>query len=136
MESESHRIGLERYTGWRDTQAPHIAEETSSIITPTKPLQIFLNNLLSFTVFHVLWVQFHQNHPQLTFCILKLYLIYFNHIFLIHPTPPHSKKSSEKDGDLKIQVEKLWREVNALKEMQALQTGETRLISIRQEKKL
>lgn len=30
----------------------------------------------------------------------------------------------EKDGDLKSQVEKLWREVNALKEMQALQTGE------------
>jgi hypothetical protein len=31
----------------------------------------------------------------------------------------------EKDGDLKSQVEKLWREVNALKEIQALQTGET-----------
>ncbi|KAJ8785840.1 hypothetical protein J1605_006800, partial [Eschrichtius robustus] len=35
----------------------------------------------------------------------------------------HSKRRvKEKDGDLKIQVERLWREVNALKEMQALQT--------------
>uniref|UniRef100_A0A8C8Y2N2 C-type lectin domain family 3 member A n=1 Tax=Panthera leo TaxID=9689 RepID=A0A8C8Y2N2_PANLE len=35
----------------------------------------------------------------------------------------HSKRRvKEKDGDLKTQVEKLWREVNALKEMQALQT--------------
>ena len=54
----------------------------------------------------------------------------------IHPTPPHSKKSSEKDADLKTQVEKLWREVNALKEMQALQTGETRLTSTRWEERL
>ena len=71
------------------------------------------------------------------FCIPKLYLILFYLYFIliiccfIHPIPPHSKKSSEKDGDLKTQVEKLWREVNALKEMQALQTGETRLISTR-----
>ena len=122
---------------WRDRQAPHVIEETSSIITPTKPLQIFLNNLCSFIVFHVLWAQFHQNHPRLMFCILKLYLILFYLYFIliiccfIHPTPPHSKKSSEKDGDLKTQVEKLWREVNALKEIQALQTGETCLISTR-----
>ncbi|XP_028909043.1 C-type lectin domain family 3 member A [Ornithorhynchus anatinus] len=35
----------------------------------------------------------------------------------------HSKRRvKEKNGDLKTQVEKLWREVNALKEMQALQT--------------
>ncbi|KAK2490264.1 hypothetical protein MC885_013813 [Smutsia gigantea] len=35
----------------------------------------------------------------------------------------HSKRRvKEKDGDLKTQIEKLWREVNALKEMQALQT--------------
>ncbi|XP_004437145.1 C-type lectin domain family 3 member A [Diceros bicornis minor] len=35
----------------------------------------------------------------------------------------HSKRRvKEKDGDLKTQVEKLWREVNALKEMQALQS--------------
>ncbi|KAM9607467.1 C-type lectin domain family 3 member A [Trichechus inunguis] len=35
----------------------------------------------------------------------------------------HSKRRvKEKDGDLKTEVEKLWREVNALKEIQALQT--------------
>uniref|UniRef100_A0A2R8P8R5 C-type lectin domain family 3 member A n=2 Tax=Callithrix jacchus TaxID=9483 RepID=A0A2R8P8R5_CALJA len=35
----------------------------------------------------------------------------------------HSKRRvKEKDGDLKTQIEKLWREVNALKEIQALQT--------------
>ncbi|XP_043836043.1 C-type lectin domain family 3 member A [Dromiciops gliroides] len=35
----------------------------------------------------------------------------------------HSKRRvKEKTGDLRTQVEKLWREVNALKEMQALQT--------------
>ena len=45
-------------------------------------------------------------------------------MLFIPPTPPYPKIFSEKDGDLKIQVEKLWREVNALKEMQALQTGE------------
>lgn len=44
-------------------------------------------------------------------------------MLFVPPTPPHSKISPEKDGDLKTQVEKLWREVNALKEMQALQTG-------------
>ncbi|KAM4614589.1 C-type lectin domain family 3 member A [Discoglossus pictus] len=31
-------------------------------------------------------------------------------------------KDKEKDGDLKTQIDKLWREVNSLKEMQALQT--------------
>ncbi|KAG8437624.1 hypothetical protein GDO86_008367 [Hymenochirus boettgeri] len=31
-------------------------------------------------------------------------------------------KEKEKDGDLKVQIDKLWREVNSLKEMQALQT--------------
>ncbi|XP_073438867.1 C-type lectin domain family 3 member A [Dendrobates tinctorius] len=31
-------------------------------------------------------------------------------------------KEKEKDGDLKTQIDKLWREVNSLKEMQALQT--------------
>ena len=46
----------------------------------------------------------------------------------IPPTLPHPKISPEKDGDLKTQVEKLWREVNALKEMQALQTGKTQRI--------
>jgi hypothetical protein len=40
-----------------------------------------------------------------------------------YPTPPHQCPLA-KDDDLKSQVEKLWREVNALKEMQALQTGE------------
>ncbi|XP_004600567.1 C-type lectin domain family 3 member A [Sorex araneus] len=44
-----------------------------------------------------------------------------------HPARLKSRKHSkrrvkEKDGDLKTQVEKLWREVNALKELQALQT--------------
>uniref|UniRef100_G3TQQ1 C-type lectin domain family 3 member A n=1 Tax=Loxodonta africana TaxID=9785 RepID=G3TQQ1_LOXAF len=35
----------------------------------------------------------------------------------------HSKRRAKADdGDLKTQVEKLWREVNALKEIQALQT--------------
>lgn len=46
-------------------------------------------------------------------------------MLFIPPTLPHPKISPEKDGDLKTQVEKLWREVNALKEMQALQTGKT-----------
>lgn len=46
-------------------------------------------------------------------------------MLFIPPIPPHPKISPEKDGDLKTQVEKLWREVNALKEMQALQTGKT-----------
>ncbi|XP_029464028.1 C-type lectin domain family 3 member A [Rhinatrema bivittatum] len=31
-------------------------------------------------------------------------------------------KDKEKDGDMKTQIDKLWREVNSLKEMQALQT--------------
>ncbi|XP_072278861.1 C-type lectin domain family 3 member A [Pyxicephalus adspersus] len=31
-------------------------------------------------------------------------------------------KDKEKDGDLKTQIDNLWREVNSLKEMQALQT--------------
>ncbi|KAM8945343.1 C-type lectin domain family 3 member A [Pelodytes ibericus] len=31
-------------------------------------------------------------------------------------------KEKEKDGDLKTQIDKLWREVNSLKQMQALQT--------------
>ncbi|XP_053550768.1 C-type lectin domain family 3 member A [Bombina bombina] len=31
-------------------------------------------------------------------------------------------KDKEKNGDLKTQIDKLWREVNSLKEMQALQT--------------
>ncbi|CAH2324461.1 C-type lectin domain family 3 member A [Pelobates cultripes] len=31
-------------------------------------------------------------------------------------------KEKEKDGDLKTQIDKLWREINSLKEMQALQT--------------
>ncbi|XP_039359300.1 C-type lectin domain family 3 member A isoform X2 [Mauremys reevesii] len=35
----------------------------------------------------------------------------------------HSKRRvKEKDGDLKTQIDKLWQEVNSLKEMQALQT--------------
>nr|XP_033799532.1 C-type lectin domain family 3 member A isoform X2 [Geotrypetes seraphini] len=34
----------------------------------------------------------------------------------------HRSKDREKDGDLKTQIDKLWREVNSLKEMQALQT--------------
>ncbi|XP_048371360.1 C-type lectin domain family 3 member A [Sphaerodactylus townsendi] len=35
----------------------------------------------------------------------------------------HSKRRvKEKDGDLKSQIDKLWQEVNSLKEMQALQT--------------
>lgn len=46
-------------------------------------------------------------------------------MLFISPTPPRPKISPEKDGDLKTQVEKLWREVNALKEIQALQTGKT-----------
>ena len=123
--------------GWRDRQASQLTEAALSIITPTQPLQIFLNNLLPCIVFHVLRAQFHQNHLGLTFCISKLDLILFSLHFIliiccfIHPTPPHSKKSSEKDADLKTQVEKLWREVNALKEMQALQTGETHLTSTR-----
>ncbi|XP_031756639.1 C-type lectin domain family 3 member A isoform X2 [Xenopus tropicalis] len=32
------------------------------------------------------------------------------------------RRAKEKDGDLKTQIDKLWREVNSLKEMQALQT--------------
>lgn len=58
-----------------------------------------------------------------------LFWSYFNHMLFISPIPPHPKISPEKDGDLKTQVEKLWREVNALKEMQALQTGKTHLIN-------
>ena len=50
-------------------------------------------------------------------------------MLFISPILPHPKISPEKDGDLKTQVEKLWREVNALKEMQALQTGKTHLIN-------
>ncbi|XP_013912269.1 PREDICTED: C-type lectin domain family 3 member A [Thamnophis sirtalis] len=38
-------------------------------------------------------------------------------------TNKHAKrKVKEKNGDLKSQIDKLWKEVNALKEMQALQT--------------
>ncbi|XP_032086993.1 C-type lectin domain family 3 member A [Thamnophis elegans] len=38
-------------------------------------------------------------------------------------TNKHAKrKIKEKNGDLKSQIDKLWKEVNALKEMQALQT--------------
>lgn len=50
-------------------------------------------------------------------------------MLLILPVLKSTPNSSltEKDGDLKTQVEKLWREVNALKEMQALQTGKTPL---------
>ncbi|XP_063188751.1 C-type lectin domain family 3 member A isoform X2 [Chroicocephalus ridibundus] len=35
----------------------------------------------------------------------------------------HSKRRVKEKDDLKTQIDKLWREVNALKEMQALQTG-------------
>lgn len=45
---------------------------------------------------------------------------------------PHStlKFSPDKDGDLKTQIEKLWTEVNALKEIQALQTGKVQTFSV------
>lgn len=127
MESESHRIGLERYTGApprrRNFQYYYPHQTLTNL-----PEQLAFIHCFSCTLGSVSskspsdYVLYSENLS---------YFIYFNHIFLIHPTPPHSKKSSEKDGDLKIQVEKLWREVNALKEMQALQTGETRLISTR-----
>ncbi|KAJ1082582.1 hypothetical protein NDU88_002747 [Pleurodeles waltl] len=47
--------------------------------------------------------------------------------FESQPLKPNSgkkrrSKEKEKDADLKTQIDKLWREVNSLKEMQALQT--------------
>lgn len=36
---------------------------------------------------------------------------------------PPGRNAAAEDDDVKSQLEKLWREVNSLKEMQALQTG-------------
>lgn len=40
------------------------------------------------------------------------------------------KFSPDRNGDLKTQIEKLWTEVNALKEIQALQTGKVQTSSM------
>ncbi|XP_030058507.1 C-type lectin domain family 3 member A [Microcaecilia unicolor] len=40
----------------------------------------------------------------------------------LKPKKDRRSKDREKDGDLKTQIDKLWREVNSLKEIQALQT--------------
>ena len=70
-----------------------------------------------------------SSKPLLPWGLDSKALFYFDLILIICFLLPHPKISPEKDGDLKTQVEKLWREVNALKEMQALQTGKTHLIN-------
>lgn len=121
MEGESHGWG------WSDRREPHFTKETSGINYPQETLVNPPGQLIFMHQVSCTWGSI-SSKPSLPWILdskaLFSFALFQWHVFC-SSYPTHPKISPEKDGDLKTQVEKLWREVNALKEMQALQTGKT-----------